>query len=66
MVTLYSNNCPRCHVLERKLKDKNIEFDLVADEDVMIAKGFLSSPVLEVDGIPMDFGTAVKWVNQRE
>ena len=63
-VTLYSTNCPRCVVLEKKLDEKGIEYDLVTDEDIMINKGFMTAPMLEVDNEVMSFGEAVKWVNK--
>ena len=66
MITLYSTHCPKCIVLEKKLEAKNIEFTLVEDQDLMIEKGFMSAPILEVDGEAMDFTKAVKWVNEQE
>ena len=65
-VTLYSTNCPRCIVLEKKLNQKNIEFDLVSDEDTMINKGFMTAPMLEVDDEVYDFKGAVDWLNGLE
>lgn len=65
-VTLYSTGCPKCHVLEMKLKEVGVNFDLVKDEDLMIQKGFMTAPMLEVDGISMDFSAAIKWVNQKK
>lgn len=62
-VTLYSTNCPKCQVLETKLKTANVDYELVTDEDLMIEKGFMSAPILEVDGEPMEFGDAIRWVN---
>lgn len=64
-VTLYSTNCPKCRVLEAKLNEKNIEF-VTEGEDVMIEKGFLSAPMLEVDGEVMNFGDAMRWVMRIE
>lgn len=64
-ITLYTTNCPKCRVLETKLKQKNIEFDVVDDENVMIEKGFMEAPMLEVDGQTMNFVTANTWVNGR-
>ena len=63
-VVLYSTNCPKCMVLEKKLELSDIDYQVVTDEDVMIEKGFASAPVLEVDGEVMDFGAAVRWVNE--
>ena len=65
-VTLYSNHCPKCNILTKKLNDKNVEFDEVNDVDLMISKGFNTMPMLEVDGNIMDFLNANKWINERE
>ena len=65
MVVLYTTNCPRCIVLEKKLKQKGIEFEATTDFDVkeMIKKGFASAPLLEVDGEIMAFNEANQWIN---
>lgn len=63
MITLYSTGCPQCEALEKKLDSAHIQY--VVDEDVatMLAKGFQSAPMLEVDGKAMTFVEAVRWVN---
>lgn len=63
-VVLYSTHCPKCNVLEAKLKDKNIEFEEVNDKNLMIEKGFMSVPILEVDGEVLKYADAMKWVNE--
>lgn len=65
-VVLYSTGCPKCHILETKLKQKNIDFILVNDIELMVAKGFDLMPVLEVDGEIMDFVQANDWINNME
>ena len=62
-VVLYSTHCPRCCVLEKKLQQKNISYKEVNDVEIMKEKGYLSVPVLEVDGTSMDFKTASNWIN---
>lgn len=62
IVTLYSTHCPKCNVLEKKLKQKNISYEEVNDIEEMKEKGYLSVPVLEVDGTSMDFKTAFNYV----
>lgn len=62
MVILYSTNCPRCRIIEKKLQDKGIKFELFNDVDAMIAKGFKEAPKLEVDGVVMDFKEANEWI----
>ena len=62
-VILYSNHCPQCNVLESKLKEKNIIYDEVNDIEVMRSKGFSSIPMLEVDGILMNFKESFNYIN---
>ena len=64
-VTLYSTDCPKCMVLEKKLNQKGIDFNIVKDQDLMISKGFMSAPMLEVAEKVMDFITANKWINEQ-
>ena len=64
-VVMYSTNCPKCRVLEMKLKAKGIYHSVVTDVDEMTAKGMTSAPALEVDGKLMGFAEAVKWLNAR-
>lgn len=62
-IVLYSTKCPKCIILEKKLKAKNIIYEEVNDIEVMKEKGFLTVPILEVDGVSMDFKKASEWVN---
>ncbi len=65
MNILYSTNCPKCKVLETKLKNKNIEFEICDDVDLMLSKGIQQAPYLEIDNELMDFSNAIKWVNEK-
>jgi glutaredoxin len=65
VIKCYSIGCPRCVVLEKKLKQKGIDFELVSDKSVMEAKGFQSAPMLEVNGKVFDFNEAVKWIGEQ-
>lgn len=64
-IILYSTNCPKCNVLEKKLQSKNIDFEICNDVDLMLSKGIQQAPYLEVDNKLMDFSKAVKWVNEK-
>ena len=61
---LYSTGCPKCKVLESKLAQKNIDYIVDDDIDVMMSKGIESVPVLEVNGEMMNFKSAVDYVNK--
>lgn len=65
-IILYSTDCPRCKVLETKLKQKGLSFTIIRDIEEMTSLGLQSAPVLQVDGTLMGFSEGVKWVNQLE
>jgi glutaredoxin len=62
---LYSTHCPKCKVLETKLKQKGIEFEEINDVEIMKSKGFVSAPKLEIDGVVYDFKEAVEWIKEQ-
>ena len=62
-IILYSNNCPRCKILKKKLDDNKINYEIIDDVDTMIDKGLSTVPVLEINGKMLDFKEAVEWVN---
>lgn len=65
MVIMYGNGCPKCKVLKSKLESKEIEFIEVSDIDVMMNKGFMEVPKLEVEGNIYNFTDAVNWINEQ-
>lgn len=65
-VVLYSTGCPQCMVLKTLLKNRGVNFTEVNDQQLMIDKGFLSVPMLEVDGEVMRFADAMKWAKEQE
>lgn len=60
---LYSTGCPKCKVLKAKLDQKNLDYEVISDEDLMIEKGMMSVPQLEVDGKMLLFKEAIDWIN---
>jgi glutaredoxin len=64
-VILFSTHCPKCNVLESKLKQKNIDYEEVNDVEVMVRKEFTTVPMLEVDGVVYDFKQAVEWIGEQ-
>lgn len=65
-IVFYTIDCPKCRVLESKLKAKKVVFEECRDIEIMQEKGFENAPMLEVDGVAMGFGEAVKWINNLE
>lgn len=66
MITLYSTGCPRCKVLESALDAKNITYEKITDEEEIINKGYLTIPILDVDGKAMAFPEAYNYVKEME
>ena len=62
---LYSIGCPMCNVLKKKLIEKNIDFELCDDVEVMKEKGFLTAPKLEVGSEVFNFKDAIEWVKKQ-
>lgn len=64
-VILYSTGCPKCHVLEKKLQEKNIEYDVFEPHVVeLLSMGITEVPVLKVDDEMMLFKDAVNWIKE--
>ena len=64
-IVLYTTFCPKCRVLEAKLKQKEIDYEEVDDIGIMTEKGFMSVPILEVNGVTMNFTQANTWIKER-
>ena len=64
-VILYTTHCPKCKILETKLKQKNIEYEECSDIEEMLKLEIQEAPQLEVDGKLLNFGEAVRWVNEK-
>lgn len=69
MVKLYSTGCPKCKVVEAKLRQKKIDYEVESNPDAIVKKGqelnILSAPILQVDEEYYDFQRAVKYINER-
>lgn len=63
-VILYSTNCPKCRVLESKLKDRNIQFTKFTNIEEMRKMGYINMPKLKVDDKLYEFMEAIDWINK--
>lgn len=62
-IMLYTTGCPKCRILEQKLKEKNVNYEICDDIEKMRKIGIMSVPVLMVGEEKMPFYDAVKYVN---
>ena len=63
MITLFTTGCPKCRVLEKKLTDAGIDFNISNDIQEVIDQGFMTAPILKTDDTYLEFKEAVDWVN---
>lgn len=68
MITLYSTHCPKCKVVEMKVKQLNLECNIIDDTDEVVAvgkaHGIQSAPILQVDDNYYDFNSAIKYLKE--
>lgn len=70
-VILYTIDCPKCMVLEKKLDEKGIGFKTIKDKELMLQLGFSEAPILRVvskdnnNCADMNFTEAVQWINKQ-
>lgn len=63
-IILYTVDCPKCRVLEKKLNNANISFEVCKDTKLMAEKNISKLPMLEVDGEMLTFKEAVDMINK--
>lgn len=62
---LYTTHCPKCRILQKKLNDKSIDFQVCEDVQKMKQLNINSVPTLSYNGNMMSFYDAIKFVNQK-
>lgn len=65
MIKLYATACPKCEVLKSKLDAKGINYETITGAKAIQELGYMSAPLLEVDGEVLEFGEANAWVNKQ-
>ena len=64
-IILYSTDCPKCKVLKTKMDAKGIKYTENKSIDEMIALGIKSAPVLNVNGVLMDYMSALTYIKEK-
>lgn len=69
MIILYSTGCAKCKVIETKLNQVQVPFELVTDVDKVVevgrSCGINTAPILLVDGNYYDFTQAIKFIKEQ-
>lgn len=62
LLTLYTNNCPKCKILKKKLDDAGLDYTISENMDEVAEMGFKTVPVLVKK---MNFSEAVQWLAKK-
>ena len=62
-IIFYHNGCPKCKILENKLKDKNVDYIESTNMEELIKLGFTTVPALKIDEEFLNFSSAIKYIN---
>jgi hypothetical protein len=62
-IILYTIDCPRCKVLEKKLQQKGINYSICNDIKIMTEKNIQELPVLSIDEKLYQYKEAINWIN---
>ena len=54
--------CPQCRQLAKALNERGIDYEEVVGADKIMEKGYMSAPILEVDGKVLKYKEAFNWV----
>ena len=70
-IRLYSTHCPKCRVVEKKLEQAQIQYDLIDAKEnpevieELTALGVQQMPVLMIDDKILGFSEIIKWIGAR-
>ena len=64
IITVYTTHCPKCVILEKALKNANLNFQTIEDVDRMAELGLKAVPYMEIEGNLMDFKTSMTWIKE--
>lgn len=68
-ITFYSLHCPKCKVLEKLMKEKNIEYTLVDSEDIVLKvadeNNIVGMPFADIDGQIFNTKQLQNFINER-
>lgn len=64
MVTLYSTNCPKCKIIEAKLKQLGFDYKVITDIEEMKKLGITTAPVMLVDNKKYDFNNSIRYLKE--
>ena len=62
-IILYSNGCPRCKIIEKRLEDKGIRDKKITDTEEMLRLGLTNVPWIKTKDTIMNFKDSIDYIN---
>ena len=63
MVILYTQpHCAKCKIVHDELDKANIPYTECQDIAIMREKGFVATPMAEIDGVAYDYKGIIEWI----
>lgn len=63
-VKLYTTHCPKCKILEERLNEKNVKYEVIDDVEILQKMNFKSVPNLDIDGKIYNYLESIKYLNK--
>ena len=63
-VKLYTTHCPKCKILEERLNEKKVKYEVIDNIDELQKMNFKSVPNLEIDGKIYNYLDSIKYLNK--
>ena len=63
-VKLYTTHCPKCKILEERLNEKKVKYDVIDNIEELQKMNFKSVPNLEIDGKIYNYLDSIRYLNK--
>ena len=63
-VKLYTTHCPKCKILEERLNEKKIKYEVIDNIEELQKMNFKSVPNLEIDGKIYNYLDSIRYLNK--
>lgn len=63
-VKLYTTHCPKCKILEERLNEKKVKYEVIDNIEELQKMNFKSVPNLEIDGKIYNYLDSIRYLNK--
>ena len=63
-VKLYTTHCPKCKILEERLNEKKVKYEVIDNIEEHQKMNFKSVPNLEIDGKIYNYLDSIRYLNK--